>query len=241
MKFLYYLASIGNPDLQIKMNILFDNLNYIYKYHKYKFDIIINCYETDVNIYTKIRDKVLRLSFINNCYLYVKRGVLTELFLTNEYNHLVYNYDYIMFILDDVKIIDIDLNEMIRIKNTLNIGVLSPRIVNSTHAFMNIYNGITINNCLEVFLLLLSPYDFDHFLSIYTVENKWMWGCDFLFGYYNIRAGVINKYSAHHILSSKSDKSIANNLMLSYLVKKTSFKNLNDILQKYNPVIQEYK
>ena len=105
------------------------------------------------------------LPFITDCYLYVKHGVLTELFLTNEYNKIISNYDYIMFILDDVKIIDINLNEMIRVKDELNISVLSPRIINSTHSFMNKYNGITINNCLEVYLLLLTPSDFEQFLS----------------------------------------------------------------------------
>lgn len=241
MKFLYYVACIGNPDLELKTTILLDNLHYIYNNNQFHFDVIINCYETNVGIYTKLRENILQLPFICNCYFYVKRGILTELFLTNEYNKLIYNYDYIMFILDDVKIIDINLNDMIRIKNELNIGVLSPRIINSTHAFMNHYNGITINNCLEVFLLLLTPYDFDHFLSIYTLENKWMWGCDFLFGYNNIRAGVINRFSAQHMLSSKSDKNEATELMLSYLAQKTPFKDLNGILEKYRPVIQEYK
>jgi hypothetical protein len=241
MKFLYYVACIGNPDLELKTNILVDNLKYIFNNNKYHFDVIINCYETDVSIYTKLRDTIIMLPFIADCYLYVKRGVLTELFLTNEYNKIISNYDYIMFILDDVKIIDINLNEMIRIKTDLNISVLSPRIINSTHSFMNKYNGITINNCLEVFLLLLTPSDFDQFISIYTLENKWMWGCDFLFGYNNIRAGVLNRFSAQHILASKSDKGEANQLMRSYLAKKTPFKDLNDILQKYSPVIQEYK
>ena len=239
MKFLYYVACIGNPDLELKTNILVDNLNYIFNNNKYHFDVIINCYETDVNIYTKLRDTIIMLPFITDCYFYVKRGVLTELFLTNVYNKLISNYDYIMFILDDVKIVDINLDEMIRVKNDLNISVLSPRIINSTHSFMNKYNGITINNCLEVYLLLLTPSDFEQFLSIYTLENKWMWGCDHLFGYNNIRAGVNNNFSAQHMLTSKSDRDEADKLMKSYLAKHTPFNNIKDVLQKYSPVIHE--
>jgi len=240
MKFLYYVACIGNPDLDIKMEIQLSNLQYIYNDIKCNFDVCINCYETKDTIYNDIFDQIKKLNFIDRCYMYVHKGVLTELFLTNPHNKCVDNYDYIMFIMDDVRIIDINLLELIRIKKLLNISVLSPKILNSTYSYMYFHNDITINNFLEIYLVLLSPSDFKQFIGLYTIDNKWMWGIDLLFGYYNIRAGIANYYSAVHELPSKSNKRDAVYGMLSYLGTHTAYKSMSDITNKYKPIVEHY-
>ena len=96
---------------------LVSNLNYIYNDIKTPFDIIINCYETNRYITNFIKNEINDLNCIDNVYIHSKKGVLSELFLTNIYNDKIDDYDYIFFIFDDVKIINIDINEMIRIKN----------------------------------------------------------------------------------------------------------------------------
>jgi hypothetical protein len=240
MKFLYYLACIGNPDLDDKMRILINNLRYIYDDIKCPFDICVNCYETDETVYNHIFDKLRSLGFIENCYMHVKRGVLTEVFLTNEYNKLVDNYDYIMFIMDDVKIMDMNLLEMIRIKKLLNISVISPQIIGATYLYMYNNTGITINNFLEIYLVLLSPADFKQFIGLYTIENRWMWGIDLLFGYYNIKAGIVYKFSAMHMLPSKSNKNEGQQGLDIYFSSYTPFKNQSDILQKYSVFLLHY-
>ena len=233
MKLLYYLAAIGEPDLNTKIGILLNNLNYIYKNLSINFDIIINCYETEnETIYSSVK----KLKFIDNIYIYKKKGVLTELFLTNPYNNHINNYDYIIFILDDVRIINIDLLDMIKIKKKYKIKLLSPKVIKSTHSFMNENDNLTINNFLEVYFLLLKPKNFYKFLSLYTIENKWMWGVDFLFGHNGIKAGVINNYSVLHELSKKADTDTARNCLGIYLKNNTPFNSLNEIKSKYNPI-----
>ena len=86
-----------------------------------------------------------------------KKGILTELFLTNPNNIHISNYDYILFIMDDVKIIYMDILAMIDIKKQNNIDILSPKITHSTHAYMNENSGLIITNFLEVYLLLVEP------------------------------------------------------------------------------------
>lgn len=240
MRLLYYIASIGNPDLDIKMDILLSNLHYIYNDIKCNFDVCINCYEVEETIYRDIFDKIEQLGFIDVCYKYVKKGVLTELFLTNPYNKYIDNYDYIMFIMDDVRIIDINTLELIRIKKLLNINMLSPKIIHSTYPYMYIHNDITINNFLEIYLVLLSPSDFKQFIELYTIDNKWMWGVDLLFGYYNIKAGVSNYNYVIHELPSKSNKTDAFNSMLSYLGTHTIYNSMSDITHKYKPIVESY-
>ena len=100
MKFLYYLACIGKPDLNIKITILKKKINYIYKNINNPFDIIINLYELDNDIIKLITDTLSDFTFIKKKYIYSKKGVLTELFLTNIYNNKIDDYDYILFILD---------------------------------------------------------------------------------------------------------------------------------------------
>ena len=76
------------------------------------------------------------------------------------------NYDYILFVLDYVKIIHLDINDMIKIKNEYNIQMLSPKILNASHEYMFNYDELTINNFLEIFLLLMTPIDMKKYLSI---------------------------------------------------------------------------
>jgi len=236
MRLLYYIACIGNPDLDIKTEILISNLKYIYDDIQCNFDVCINCYETDEGTYTNLISTVNGLGFIDKCYCYVKAGVLTEVFLTNPHNKIVDHYDYIMFIMDDVKIFDMKLHEMIRIKELLNIRIISPKIINSTHAFMYIHNDVTINNFLEVYLLMLTPGDFNRFIGLYTIENRWMWGIDLLFGHFNIKAGVVNKFSAIHMLPSNSNKRDAQACLNEYMNLHTQFKDQYEISQMYPAV-----
>ena len=57
MKLLYYLAAIGNPGLNTKIDILLSNLTYIHKKLSINFDIIINCYETEnETIYSSVKN-----------------------------------------------------------------------------------------------------------------------------------------------------------------------------------------
>lgn len=236
MRLLYYIACIGNPDLDIKTEILISNLKYIYADIQCKFDVCINLYEPYKSTYDNLCNILNEFDFINHCYVYAKAGVLTELFLTNPHNKLVDNYDYIMFIMDDVKIFDMKLREMTRIKERLNISVISPKIINSTYTYMHIHNDVTINNFLEIYLLLLSPSDFNRFIGLYTIENKWMWGIDLLFGHFNIKAGVVNKFTAIHMLPSKSNKSDAQARLMTYINTHTPFKDPYAIIQMYKAI-----
>jgi hypothetical protein len=217
MKFIYYLACIGSKNLDKKLDILSANLNYIYNDIQCNFDIIVNCYDN----YDVVYDYIQQFDFINDKWFYNKPGVLTELFLTNPHNARLSKYDYILFMLDDVKIQYMNINSMIALKQKYAIEILSPKVINSTHPFMYALpdNLLTFNNAVEIYSILLTYNDFMRFISLHTIENKWMWGADFLFGHYNIRAGVCFNYNVVHALPSDSDKSNARELMAKYLKK----------------------
>ena len=233
MRFVYYLAAIGHRGLEVKLNILAKNLNYIYSLLNTNFDIVVNCYNSDDVIYNFVQ----QFTFLTNKMFHSKPGVLTELFLTNPHNASLRNYDYILFMLDDVEIQELNLQEMIYIKEKYNIEILSPKVINSTHDFMNTYASynLTINNALEVYCLLLKYKDFQQFLSIHTIENKWMWGADFLFGHFNIKAGVYHRSSVKHmLLPSKKNTNNAEKLMQAYLKDVNFYGSIKDIIAVRN-------
>ena len=234
MKLLYYVPAFGQPNLDVKRDILLHNLHYIYQQINEKFDVSISFYDVCENI----KELLHGLPFIENVYIYEKRGILTELFLTNPNNVYNRNYDYIIFTLDDVKIINMNIRRMIQVKRNRNITIMSPKVLKSTHWYMRIKqrNVLTIHNQLEPYLLLLSPRDFNVFCSIHTIKNKWMWGPDLLFGYYNIKAGVLHTNVVEHVLPSKSDGGTASSLSMDYLRRRTKYDNYGQVNRDYSPI-----
>jgi len=234
MKLLYYLPAIGIKNLDKKHAILLHNLHYIYNNIKEKFSVSIGFYTVSEHIKRSING----LDFIENAYFYEKEGVLTELFLTNPNNDQIELYDYIIYALDDVKIVNMDIPRMIQIKEQYNIEILSPKILCSTHGFMRNNHNLTIQNFLEVYFLLMRPVDFRRFCSIHTIENKWMWGVDFLFGYYKIKAGVLNTCVANHELPSNSSSGLASSLMIQYLISRTKYTTLQQVSRDYKAIVE---
>ena len=235
MKFLYYLPAFGEGKMDIKGEILQHNLQYIFNDIKQRFSICLNMYTND----ELLKLRLSTLDYLEHIYVYEKKGVLTELFLTNPSNVHIDSFDYIFFCLDDVKIVNINFQRMIEIKEKYNIEILSPKVTNSTHAFMSDYTNLTINNFLEVYCLLMKPANFKKYLSINTIENKWTWGVDFLFGYYKMKVGILNSYEVHHVLKeNSSNQSECTELMIQYIRQVSHFSNHEDVWRAYKPLIE---
>lgn len=240
MKFLYYLAAFGSPNFDTKLFYLKNNLEYIYNNIGEKFDIVINNYDLDKEDF--INSFLNNLNFINNKYIFSKKGHLSELWLNNIYNSKITNYDCIFFILDDVSEFSIDIKDMIKIKKKHSFEFLSPKIYNSTYDWMRNNDDITVNNFLEIYCFLLTPNDFYKFILLHTIENKYTWGVDHIFGHLNIKVGTYNKYNMKHMIPSSNTNVTQEkfNLCCKYL-QSYGFKDLTDIRNKYNPIIEYIK
>jgi hypothetical protein len=236
MNFLYYLACIGYPNYEEKIQFLKHNLEYIYNNIKQPFDIILNIYETNTSNIEKLTTTIKQYAFIKNTYIHIKKGILTQVFLTNPHNKYINNYSYILFVLDDVKIQKLDINTMIKVKESYNLDIISPKVLNATHNYMYNYNTILKTNFLEVFILLMTPKNMQKFFSLHNTENKWMWGVDLLFSYFNVSVGINNQQVAKHMLPSNSKTHDALTNMNTYLHTHTSFKNIDEIYIKYAPI-----
>lgn len=235
MKLLYYLAALGNPDFETKVTILKNNLDCIFKDINNNFDILINCYD-NVNI-TSIVNKS-SISFLNNIYINYKPGKLVELWNNNPYHVYLSNYDYILFILDDIEIENINIRELIKIKSQYNIEFISPRVENSTWEYMNLYCGdkLGITNRLEVYCFLFNYDNFNKFLSINDIENTNIWGVDYIMAHFKIKTAIYYKFNVIHKLKTKSNtvKNYDQAIMdMDKFFKKNGYSSREDFLIKF--------
>lgn len=237
--FIYYLAAIGGPFLDVKLEILKNNLTSIHDNLKIPFDIMLNCYDKDV---TPIYNLLKSLSFIDKIIIHKKKGRLVELWHSNPHHDLLKKYEYIFFILDDVKIENIDMLEFMAIKKKYYINFLSPKVIGGTWDYMRNQDNKTLGfaNNIEIFCLLFTYHDFFKFISINDIENTHTWGVDLLLGYYNIKSAVYYKFSVHHLLPSETDGGIAGHQMHVYLNKR-GFKSVAEINEKYKPIYKTIK
>jgi hypothetical protein len=232
--FIYYLAAIGGPNLDIKLDILKHNLNSIFENIKIPFDIMINFYDEDE---IPIEKMLKSLPFIKNIIIHKKKGRLVELWYTNPYHDLLKKYSYIFYILDDVQIQNMDVLEMIAVKKKYYIEFLSPKVIGGTWDYMRKHdnNILAFANNIEIFCLLFNYNDFNKFMLINDIENTYTWGTDLVLGYHNIKSAIYYKFVVQHMLPSETDGSIAGDQMHAYLNKR-GFKSVGEINEKYKPI-----
>ena len=237
MNILYYLAAIGEPDFETKYNILYNNLTYIYNDIKQNFDIVINCYSTDINISKFVNKSAF--PYLNNIYIHVQKGILSELWINNPYHHLLPNYDYILFILDDVEIVNMNIFKMIELKNKHNIEFISPRVENSFWDYMHLESNdiLRITNRIEVFCLLFDYNNFQTFINLNSLDNPNTWGIDFMMGHYKIKTAIYYQFNVNHKLASKCNKIKAREDMTKYF-NNHGYYDITEVLEKFPSIIE---
>ena len=245
MKLCYYLACIGEPNLNTKIDVLHRNINYLGKQLQEKIDIIVNYY--DIRDTAPFLSKIKENQWVGQCYLHQKPGVLVELWLTNPHHKLIENYNYIFFCLDDIKIIELNLLNLVAIKKKYHLDLISPCVQQATHKFLmtnknNRDRNLYLTNAIEIFCLLLEPKDFKKYMNIQDIDNKWIWGVDFMLGYFGLKCGIYMDYKVRHLYPQRNGKfrSQASRLMGKYL-KKHNFSSLRDVRGKYPPIKKRLK
>lgn len=238
MNILYYLAAIGEESFDIKKNIFFKNVKKIYQDINKKIDVIVNIYTEDLNFENDIKNSI----YINNYFIYNKKGMLPELFLTNPYNNKVNNYDYILFMVDDVSIETGNINDIINVKNKYNLDIISPHIMNATQRYMQplTINTLKIVNAIEFYLYIVTPEILLKIFNYHDINNSLLWGYDFLLGYFKFNCGIYSNYICNHHLRQENDSKIkpicGKTLMLNF-IKKYGFNTIEEIKKIYPPII----
>lgn len=238
MRFLYYLAAIGNSHYSEKQKIFFENIRKLSKQLKSSVDVIINMYTDD----EKFIRNVHNCSFIDKCYIHKKKGVLVELWKTNPHNCVINDYyDYVLFILDDVSLTQFDIHDLIRTKEQFNVDIISPRVKNSTHKWLMDrfpkQKSIRITNAVEIYCVLMKPNTFVKYINSHDIKNTWMWGHDFLLGFFGFTSAIYSECKCLHYFP-QSNKEFASDAgeQMNIFIKKYGFKSLQEIRQMYKPI-----
>jgi hypothetical protein len=231
-KLLYYLAAFGSPNVDSKCNILCHNINYIHASINSNFDLFVNVYDDNFSFETFINKH--KFPFLNNIIIYRKKGILSELWVDNPYHNRLSNYDNILFILDDIKIIKLNMGTLINIKTQHNIEFLSPAVRKATWSYMKPTktNSLVLTHRLEIFCLLLKYTDFMKFMNLTSIDNPNMWGVDYMMSHYKIKCAIYNDCVVEHMFKSASDHQCAINQMNIYF-KQHGFNSREDFLLKY--------
>ena len=235
MKFLYFLAAIGGPDLEKKLKILARNLIYIHHTLKQNFSIAINCY----NSFDEVSEFVKRFSFLDKVYFHSRpNSVLTELWFTNPYMSECDDYDEILFILDDVSISRINIPFLLDIRDKYDIDIISPAIIGATyrHMMSGKSNTLAFTNHLEVYCMLMKPNSFRKYLSINTVRNKWIWGVDMLFSHFGINTAVYYGMSAFHAIPDAHGRKDEASMLMNQYLSERGFKGFRHVRKLYPAV-----
>ena len=230
-EFLYYLAAFGSPNVDEKFDILTHNIIYIYNSINSPFDLFVNVYD-NTSFETLINKH--RFPFLNNIIIHRQKGILSELWLNNPYHNTFSKYGHILFILDDVKIHNLNIESLINIKQQYNIEFLSPAVRKATWSYMKPQKikSLVLTHRLEIFCFILKYKDFMKFINLNKIENPNMWGVDYIMSHYKIKCAIYNKCVVEHMFKSASDHLSAINQMDKYF-KYHGFDSREDFLLKY--------
>lgn len=124
------------------------------------------------------------------------------------YSDQVDDFDYVVALLDDVEIININLDVMIQNYNQHNMDIMSPSVTRDSawaHEVMKTNNTSLIREVkfIELFCYIMTPKVYHRWVSIMTEQNTFGWGIDtnmqlllnlklFLFDGYKIKHHYIN-------------------------------------------------
>jgi hypothetical protein len=201
--FLYYLSPIGPPNYPFKLDLLKRNLNNIHISLGCNFDIAINSYGTAPHQKEKIKNLIKSIDFIDNVFFHFKKGFLTQVFLDNPDNEKFMHYKYILFIMDDVEIKFMPINEAASLLKKYKTDCLSPDVIRSTHK--NWFpEGLNIVNRVEIFCLLIQGTSFKKFLNMFKKTNPCFWGVDVMLGFKKFYCLVCSLFIVDHKLRNDS-------------------------------------
>lgn len=229
----YYLAAIGEKNYNEKVNILVNNLKIINsnleKVGQYNLDLVYNLYSSSQEyLESHVKDHV------NNIFSQVKEGVLAELWLSNKKDFS--SYDHIIFILDDVIILEgFDLVSLIKNQKDNGVDIISPSVFNSSHKYMNEHPNnktFSFTGEIELYFYLMNHYFFLRYLSTVIIENPWTWGNNKILRSLGFKMGIDYNNKTRHMYRYKSS-TIPHKKGLLKLMKHFGYKNQFDYCKKH--------
>lgn len=197
MSLLIVVPGFGQPELEMKTNLLKQNLDIITKNFKntinlrlfnYMCEPVIFSY-TGINVTEHIEKGILG----EKIYKYLKPDSFTE--------------DYVLILLDDVKLTEeVNINTLLQYQRLYSIDIISPGVYAASHAHMEPQDKPTIRKVeiLELFFYLMNRDSYAKYHSLYDENTRWTWGIDACLAKKGLTSGIVDNMKIHHLLSQVS-------------------------------------
>ena len=233
LRFAYYLGGIGEPNLDKKQSILSNNLKTISHELNQKIDLFICDYSCKFELDPALDE------YVENCYIFHKKGILAQLWLQNYNNYKLIDYDFVMLMIDDIDITQLSIKRLMENKAKYDVQIISPMVKDATQSYMFTKPSddaiFAYTNKIECYCYLFKPIDFFKYLSLHEMDNPYLWGVDCLYNYFNISTGLDYTNTVHHCIKGRCyGNSRADKDMLKY-IRKRGFKSYEQLKQIYKP------
>jgi hypothetical protein len=197
------ITGFGPPHWEHKLTLLENNLKTITAHPWTKCTIEIAQYASprDYKIPTHLLDTY-------HATVHYAPGIVGEFIKRHAYQP---EYDYILLLLDDVELINIDFPTALRYLKDFHLDVISPSLTSDSkyqYPYMQtekINFDLKLTNVCEYFCMLFTIHGFLPYYNAITLDNPWMWGLDLILGkHLYMTVGIANHMHMKHWYKGES-------------------------------------
>lgn len=209
-KILVFISGFGQPHKEHKMEILEHNLKQLHqtKPNKSIIDVWIAQYDDSFIITDEFNPYIS-----GKLTIFHEKGFVGHFIRTIATPERVKEYDYILCLMDDVELDpNINLEEMIHVKEEWNLNIVSPsmsQVGKAQFRYMfaiedpNLYLRMT--NACEYFCYLMDYNSYCRYHSYFHEDNPYMWGMDgILVKHIKLRVALLNKMTMTHYYKNEN-------------------------------------
>jgi len=207
------IIAFGEPYIDFKLDILRNNIEKLRALYS-KMDIELNLYSDDFDIEQEIRyiDPKIKIN--------KSKGHLLQLLFKFNDPKKYQKYDYVILIMDDLEILNVDFNKLIKQQKKYNLDLISPRVLNSHMTMVKHLGGLRTSIQVEFFFYFMTPKGYKKYFDFMDKNHITMWGYDWTV---NTGAGLrcainYNMVCMHHIRSS-----------VGKFINETGYKELDEL------------
>jgi len=207
------IIAFGEPYVDFKLDVLRNNIEKL-RSMNFKMDIEVNLYSEDPEVEQKIWDIDPKIK-INK-----SPGHLLQLLFKFNDPKKYEKYDYVILTMDDLEILNVDVNKLIKQQKKYHLDLISPRVLNSHMTMVKHLRGLMASNHVEFFFYFMTPNAYDMYFSYFDKSHITMWGYDLLVDTgAGLRCAInYNMVCMHHIRSS-----------VGKLINETGYKELAEL------------
>jgi hypothetical protein len=189
-KLLVIIPGFGVPHFDKKLDILLNNIKTL---RNSNIDISLYIFLYSEEHLNLLQEKLQNIQIDIN--IISKPGVIGQFIYNDIPNTLVENYDYILFILDDIELDkEININDLIGLYKKYDMDIVSFPLTNDSdtaHDFMlqmdRYKDNILEVNFIEFFSYFMNPETFYRYKAFFNKDTYWLWGIDYTLHKYNFR------------------------------------------------------